>query len=166
MKIYDLVLCGIMAMALLSGCVTKIDYVETSFTGKVDITSIEETKWFLDNYSAYKPQKQDYLAIKNHAFDGEILFFGSAWDPETKVQLPRLLKVTDKAKTADNAIQVFFLNKSLESVSGEEKTFNVKKIPTIIFLKDGKELSRIEEFSEVMEKDLLRAMPKGIEEKR
>ncbi len=55
------------------------------------------------------------------------------------------MKILDAAGFPENRLKILSLTKSKESPGGEEMQFAIKKVPTIILYKYGKEIGRIVE---------------------
>lgn len=69
---------------------------------------------------------------------------------------PRLLKILGAANYPKEKLNIIAVNRKMESPSGEEGLYNIKKVPTIIVKKYGRELGRITETpkSGYLERDL------------
>ncbi|MFN6944510.1 MAG: thioredoxin family protein [Cytophagaceae bacterium] len=148
------------SILFLGSCVSRVETTEQPY-GKIDISEYEEQNWFLRGYKEYRPDKAELRALKEFPKDASILLFGAMWDTETKKSLPRIYKIIDRAGIPDNSINVYFLNKNLKSNEGMERIYDIKTVPTLIFIKDGKEVARIERCCKgLVETDMARIVPK------
>ena len=89
------------------------------------------------------------------------MFFGT-WCTDTHRELPRLIKILEVAKYPENKIKLIAVNRKKETPDGEDVLYNIKRVPTIIVKKYGREVGRIIEMPETgfLEQDLLNIIKK------
>ena len=102
--------------------------------------------WYDYEYSNYEYDKNlvdnlRKMGIKTHSI---VLVLGT-WCSDSQREVPRLMKILDAAGFPENRLKILSLTKSKESPGGEEMQFAIKKVPTIILYKYGKEIGRIVE---------------------
>lgn len=127
--------------------------------GKTDMNTIEKNPqypWFDNEYSQYRPDSNIIQQLKTLSSDFSFIAIGGIWCGDTHKHLPAFYKVVDQADIPRESISLYFLDTNKESPDRIEKKYKVKRIPTFIVFKKGKEVGRITESPEAtIEKDLL-----------
>ena len=136
----------------------------TSFLlGEIDRNDLETTaftSWFVHNYEQYTVDEQLIKLFQRKLRHHEIVLFLGTWCGDSKRQVPRMLKILDAAKFPEDQLRLIALDRRKETYkqgpNGEEKGWNIKRVPTLILLKKGKEVNRIiERPVDTLEEDLL-----------
>ncbi len=117
--------------------------------------------WFKKNYDDYKPETAVIEALKNQNLkEYKIKIFLGTWCGDTKREMPRFVKILDQIGFSTQNIT--FIATSMEekhrkqSKNGEEKGYDIFRVPTFVVEKNGVEVNRIVEFPVLsLEKDLL-----------
>ena len=87
--------------------------------------------------------------------------FVGIWCHDSKREMPRLLKVLSDAGVPDDKIDIYLLSKSKKKPEVEVKANRIFYTPTIIVLKNGKEIDRfVEHPYSTWVKDLNRVLTK------
>lgn len=90
------------------------------------------------------------------------IFFGG-WCGDSKREVPRFLKLADESGFAKSSIQLYALDRTKKSDDGLTEKYRIERIPTFIFLKDGKEIGRITESpTTTLEGDVLTILARGL----
>ncbi|MDO4764068.1 MAG: thioredoxin family protein [Flavobacteriaceae bacterium] len=116
------------------------------------------SEWYSEEYMEYEFDPQVIKALqKNRINSYEILVFLGSWCGDTHRELPRLIKILDAVKYPQQKLQLIALNRKMEAPSGEDMHQGIKRVPTIIVKRFGKEYGRIVETpqSGSIEQDLL-----------
>lgn len=100
--------------------------------------------WFNDNYDSYIPSKKTVESIKPLLKNVKIKTFIGTWCGDSKREIPKLYKILDKAKFNYKNLTMIGVNRS-KKANGLEKDLNIKRVPTFIFYKKGKEIGRFVE---------------------
>lgn len=115
-------------------------------------------EWYSQEYSDYEYDPQVIKELKKNSLNSHeiIVFFGS-WCGDTHRELPRLIKILDAVKHPEQKLKLIAVNRKRETPDGEDVPYNIKRVPTIIVKRFGKELGRIIEIpqSGSIEQDLL-----------
>jgi hypothetical protein len=125
------------------------DRNENILVGKIDRSQLMDTQkfpWFTKNYEAYNTaQSTDILYLR--AFKDRVKFtvFGGTWCEDTWNILPVFYRVIDEAGFPKNSVTLYAVDRDKKALKGEETTFAIKNVPTIIVYKDNKEIGRIVE---------------------
>jgi thiol-disulfide isomerase/thioredoxin len=89
------------------------------------------------------------------------IFFGG-WCGDSKREVPRFLRLADESGFPKSSIRLYALDRTKKSDDGLTTRFTIERIPTFIFLKDGKEIGRITESpATTLEGDVLTILARG-----
>ncbi len=135
---------------------------KTFLLGKITQEGLEKAPyatWFDKGYESYAVDEQMIKMFKKPLSKHTIKLFLGTWCGDSKREVPRILKILEKSKFPTKNLEIVALDRRKEnykkSPSGEEQGLNIIKVPTIIFLKNGKEVNRIVESPvESLEEDM------------
>ncbi len=74
------------------------------------------------------------------------IVFGGTWCEDTQFILPKFFALQDKAKIADDRITFFAVDRQKKTISNLASALNITNVPTIIVMKNGKEIGRVVEY--------------------
>ncbi len=113
-------------------------------------------KWFADNQKGYTPYAPALQAIKSVKDSINIIAFGGTWCDDTKFVLPRFYALTDAAGLSSDRITFIGVDHSKKTLHHLTEAFQVTNVPTLIVMKNGKEIGRVVEYGKtgMFEKDL------------
>lgn len=116
--------------------------------------------WYEASYGNYQTDDVLVEIIQKKLKGYQIKLFLGTWCGDSKREVPRIIKILEKAKFPTENIELIALDRRKgfykKSPNGEEKGWNIIKIPTVIFIKNGKEVNRITESPiESLEEDML-----------
>ncbi len=98
-------------------------------------------------------------SIQTNQYD--FIIFTSSWCPDCMVQMPRIMKLLDKIGIDKNLCSIYGLDYKKTEPTGIYLTYEIKRVPTLIILKNNDEIGRIvEEVNESWEKDILKQITK------
>ena len=117
-------------------------------------------EWFMQNYESYEPEQQLLPALSKSLEKHHILVFLGTWCGDSKREVPRFLRILDEADFPSERLKIIAVDRRepniKKSPGGEEWGLQIKRVPTFIFLQDGREVNRIVESPvESLEKDML-----------
>ena len=130
---------------ILNGIVTKyILQNDTSF------------KWYATNQKGYTPDSAAVTAMGANKNDIRYVVFGGTWCGDTKNVLPKFFKLQEASGVPDNNISFFAMDRSKKTIGNVGDAFKITNVPTIVVMKDGKEIGRVVEYgtSGKFDKDL------------
>ena len=114
-------------------------------------------QWYAPNQQYFQPDTAIINAFaKVKAANIQFIIFGGTWCEDTQFILPRFFKIQEMSGVPDNNITLFGVNRSKVSLGHIAEALGVINVPTIIVLKDGKELGRVVEYGKTgkWDKDL------------
>ncbi|MDO6491193.1 MAG: thioredoxin family protein [Cellulophaga sp.] len=116
--------------------------------GPVTVKELKDKEeWFSPIYNYYKVDSLELANIKEIDKMTFKIFLGT-WCSDSKVLVPKFIKVLDYLKVPKKNIKLINVNHSKSEPKKMIEKYNVKYLPTIIFYKGDKEFNRIIEFTE------------------
>lgn len=105
--------------------------------------------WFNTNYKTYIVDTNTLKNIKRRKLkDLKILVFMGTWCHDSNREIPRLMRICEELGISDQ-LELYGVDVDKTSQQGREKGYNIKNTPTIILMRDGKEIARIIEEPEI-----------------
>ena len=105
--------------------------------------------WFKTNYDNYVVDRDLVKHFRKKLNSHEVLLFLGTWCGDSKREVPRMLKVLQASDFPEEQLKIIALDRRKgnykKGLNGEEKGWNIKRVPTLIFLKNGEEVNRIVE---------------------
>ena len=120
-------------------------------------------KWYKQNLAGYKPNEQATNALKAGSSQLELIVFGGTWCIDTKYILPKFYAITDAADFPQDRITLIGVDRNKKTLSHLAEALGIINVPTIIIMKDGKELGRVVEYGKtgVWDKELAEILSAG-----
>lgn len=103
-------------------------------------------KWFNSSQSYYKPDTATLNAFEKAKDKVQFIVFGGTWCEDTQFILPKFFKLQEMSGVKDTAISFFAVNREKKSLSSITDAFGITNVPTIIVMKNGKEVGRVVEY--------------------
>lgn len=103
-------------------------------------------KWYGSSQSTYTPAEAIVNTVGATKNNYQFVVFGGTWCEDTQTILPKFFKLQEQAGIPDKFISLFAVDRNKKTVGGIADAFKVTNVPTIIVMKDGKELGRIVEY--------------------
>jgi thiol-disulfide isomerase/thioredoxin len=134
LKLYD-VLPDSAEKKLLYGIVSLNDIKgDTSFT------------WYAEALRYYKPNAPLVKALKEKAGQFTLLLFTGTWCHDSQQITPKYFACLEAAGISDSAYSIIATDRDKRTIANLHHVFGVVNVPTIIVLRNGKEVGRIEEY--------------------
>ena len=103
-------------------------------------------KWYSKNQAGYNPDTATINAFERAKGKYQFVVFGGTWCEDTQFLLPKFFKLQEKSGLSDDVITLYGVNRAKNSLGNIAKAFNITLVPTIIVMKDGKEVDRVVEY--------------------
>ena len=116
------------------------------FMNRQDLANDTAFSWFAQNQQGYTPEQNAVQAFKKNRDSINIIAFGGTWCGDTKYILPKFFALTDAAGFSQERVTLIGVDRSKKTVQHLTEAFNVVNVPTIIVMKDGKEIGRVVEY--------------------
>ncbi|WP_405608732.1 thioredoxin family protein [Polaribacter sp. Asnod1-A03] len=112
--------------------------------------------WFNTKYKAYVPEESTINALKKELKGVNIIGFMGTWCGDSKREVPHFYKILEETGYNLNNLELITVNRSKKTPDNLQEGFNIIRVPTFIFYKNGKEIGRYVEYArESLEKDIL-----------
>ena len=102
--------------------------------------------WYNQSQSYYSPDTATLNAFERAKGKVQFVVFGGTWCEDTQFVLPKFFKIQEKSGLPDDAVTFFGVNRAKRSLGNISGAFNVTLVPTIIVMKEGKEIGRVVEY--------------------
>ena len=102
--------------------------------------------WYPGNQTSYKPDTAIVHAMANAKDKVQYVVFGGTWCEDTQFILPKFFKLQEESGTAENNISFYGVDRSKKTLGNITTAFKITNVPTIIVMKDGKEIGRVVEY--------------------
>jgi thiol-disulfide isomerase/thioredoxin len=139
---------------------------ETIMVGRIDRQGLQQppfSEWFSSGYAQYRLDEASLDGLQTALNEIEILAFLGTWCSDSQYEIPHLFKILDHLGYNLKGLTLIALSNQPEfykqSPQGEEQDWNIEYVPTVIFLKGGREIGRIVESPmESLEKDMVKIL--------
>ena len=136
---------------VLRGFITKQELAtDTSFT------------WFGQNQQGYTPDQNALQLLRANRDSVNIVAFGGTWCGDTKYVLPKFFVLADAAGLSQDHVTLLGVDHEKKTIQHLSEAFGITNVPTIIVMKNGKELGRVVEYGHtgLFDKDLAEILSK------
>lgn len=122
---------------------------------KEDLLKPPFATWFEKGYNDYQPKAEAIATIKNNISNYEIVGFVGTWCPDSRREIPKLYKILEEAGYDLSKLTMVGVTRGKSTPENLEEGYNMHRVPTFIFIKDGKEINRFVEYEvETIEDDI------------
>lgn len=122
--------------------------VVRGFLSRQSLSTDTSFEWFNKNQKGYVPDQEALTAFRNNRDSIFIVAFGGTWCSDTKFVLPKFFVLADAAGISPDHITVIGVDHNKKTIQHLSETFNIINVPTIIIMRNGKELGRVIEYGE------------------
>lgn len=103
-------------------------------------------KWYAENLKSYSPNAAALEGLKKNKDSVQLLTFIGTWCEDSQFIIPKLYSLTDAAGFSQERITLIGVDRNKKTLSHLAEALNITNVPTIIVLKNGKEIGRVIEF--------------------
>jgi thiol-disulfide isomerase/thioredoxin len=75
----------------------------------------------------------------------EVLVFFGSWCGDSRREVPHFMKIAERAGIPVGSIRYYGLDRTKRSPDGLTDRHRIERVPTFVFLRDGKEIGRVTE---------------------
>ena len=127
------------------------------FANKESFNQAPYNTWFNQKFDTYKPDAATISALKKELKGIKVKGFMGTWCGDSKRETPRFQKILEQAEFNLKNFELITVNRSKKTPDNLQEGLDIKRVPTFIFYKDGKEIGRYVEYArESLEKDILK----------
>lgn len=113
--------------------------------------------WFDSRYEEYKTDKEVIEQLKSEINNYTIKGFMGTWCGDSKREVPRFYKILEETGFNQDYFELITVGRNKKTPDNLQEGYDLLRVPTFIFLKDGKEVGRYVEYPrETIEKDILK----------
>ncbi|MEM9141725.1 MAG: thioredoxin family protein [Bacteroidota bacterium] len=115
--------------------------------------------WYAQGYKDYEVDDRLVNQFTDTLAQCRLQLFLGTWCGDSRREVPRIIKILEEARFPMERLDIIALDRRKgwykRSPGGEEQGKNIIKVPTLVFLMDGKEINRIVESpKKSLEKDM------------
>ena len=140
--------------------VTAVKNQSGDLIGVANKESFQEapySTWFNKNLNDYSTDATTITALKKELKGVTIKAFMGTWCGDSKRETPRFYKILEQTDFNLNNLELITVDRSKKTPDNLQQGFDIKRVPTFIFYKKGKEIGRYVEYArESLEKDMLK----------
>jgi thiol-disulfide isomerase/thioredoxin len=103
-------------------------------------------KWYSSNKQGYTPNAEAVSALKQGKDSLQLLVFMGTWCGDSHFIIPKFYSLVDAAGFSQDRITLIGVDRQKKTISHLTEALDVRNVPTIIVLKNGKELGRVVEY--------------------
>jgi thiol-disulfide isomerase/thioredoxin len=113
-------------------------------------------KWYASNLTGYKPNASAVEGLQKNKDSVQLLVFMGTWCEDSQNIIPKMFSLTDAAGFSNDRVTLIGVDRAKKTYSHLCEALNITNVPTIMVMKNGKELGRVVEYgkSGSFDKDL------------
>lgn len=111
-----------------------------------DLRADTSFKWFADNLKGYTPNGLAQTALRQYGDSIQLVVFMGTWCEDSHVIIPKLFSLMDASGISTKRLTLLGTDREKKTLGNLAEAMNVKNVPTIIVMKNGKELGRVIEY--------------------
>ena len=104
------------------------------------------SKWYADNLKGFTPNAAAVEALKKNANTIELLVFMGTWCEDSHFIIPKFYTLLDAAGFPLDRVTLIGTDRSKKTLSHLAEALGIINVPTIMIMKDGKEIGRVVEY--------------------
>ena len=104
------------------------------------------TSWYSGNQTNYKIDTSITNAMANAKDKVQYVVFGGTWCEDTQFILPKFFKLQEQSGLSESNISLYAVDRNKKTLGNIADAFKIINVPTIIVMKDGKEVGRVVEY--------------------
>lgn len=116
------------------------------FISKQDLVTDTAFAWYAENQKNYTPYPTALEALKKNRDSVRFIIFGGTWCHDTQFILPKFYSLSDAATLSPDQVTLIGVDRDKKTIQHLSEAFHIEMVPTIIVLKDGKEIGRVVEY--------------------
>lgn len=102
--------------------------------------------WYGPNQKIYGPDTSVLNSFERVKGKVQFVLFGGTWCEDTQFVLPRFFKLQEMSGVGDEMVSFFGVDREKKSLGNIAAAFGITNVPTIVVMKDGRELGRVVEY--------------------
>jgi thiol-disulfide isomerase/thioredoxin len=122
---------------------------EKSFKGIIsqdDLLKDTSFKWYAENLKGYTPNATALAGLKKNKDSIQLLVFMGTWCEDSHSVIPKFYTLLDSAGFSKDRVTLIGVDRNKTTLSHLTEALDIKNVPTIIVMKNGKEQGRVIEY--------------------
>ena len=141
--------CVALACLFSLSCKSKPKDLIGSFD-RIMLESQPYVEWYNAEINNYELDTVSLDSLDAGAFEQvEMLVYLGTWCSDSRREVPRFMKILDHLNVKQSKLNLTGLDREKSAPDYQENVWNIEFVPTMIFLKEGKEIGRIIETPEI-----------------
>ena len=103
-------------------------------------------RWFINNSKGYTPDTSILNKLETSKDQVRFIVFGGTWCEDTQFILPRFYSILAKAGFPETGTTLLGVDRTKKTLGNIADAFKITNVPTIIVMKDGREIGRVIEY--------------------
>lgn len=103
-------------------------------------------KWYTENEKGYTPNSLALQALKQYGDSVQLLVFMGTWCEDSHMIIPKFYKLLDAAGFSKDRVTLVGVDRKKKTLGNLTDALNIKNVPTIMVMKNGKEVGRVVEY--------------------
>ncbi len=110
---------------------------------RAELTNPQFGNWFKNEYNSYKPKFSDKEEVSSKLREYNIVIVMGTWCPDSRREVPRFYKILDSVNFSKDKVKLIAVDRKKKGLAAETKGLDIRRVPTFVFYKEGKEVGRI-----------------------
>jgi thiol-disulfide isomerase/thioredoxin len=102
--------------------------------------------WYAENLKGYTPNAFAVEGLQKNKDTIQLLVFMGTWCEDSQNIIPKFFVLTEAAAFSGDRITLIGVDRQKKTFSHLAEALNITNVPTIIVMKNGKEMGRVVEF--------------------
>lgn len=103
-------------------------------------------KWYAENLKGYTPNASAVAGLKKHADSIQLLVFMGTWCEDSHNIIPKFYSLLETSAFSKEKVTLIGVDRAKKTLSHITEALNITNVPTIIVMKNGKEIGRVVEY--------------------
>ena len=104
------------------------------------------SKWYAENEKGFTPNTEAVAALKKNSTTIQLLVFLGTWCGDSKAIIPKFYSLLDAAGFPLTSVTLIATDRDKKTLSHLAEALGIKNVPTIMVMKEGKEMGRVVEY--------------------
>ena len=102
--------------------------------------------WYAENQKGFNPNKDAVAGLQNNKDSIHLVAFMGTWCEDSRFIIPKLYSLMNTAGFPENKLTLIGVDRKKNTWSDLAGAFAITNVPTIIVMKNGKEVGRVVEY--------------------
>lgn len=102
--------------------------------------------WFAQNLKGYTPNASAVESLREFRDSIQLLVFMGTWCDDSHFIIPKFFALTDASGFSQDRITLIGVDRQKKTLSHLTDALNIRNVPTIMVMKNGKEMGRVVEY--------------------